>query len=319
MTIVNLLLLFLLLGGCAYNVRELATFETVGVDPTSTTYSGVPLQNGQIVVTEKGSATGMLVSLFAMEYADFGHSGIVAIEDGKAYVYEALATVWPHLSGPVTHAMSGKVHRTPLKTFLSRHRIIAVYDPPPSVDRGLFASYARQQYDEKRAFDPYFNANDDLNVYCNELVAEALEYAGRPPVHMTLTTRHPSINRFLQWLAIDTDGFILARDLLDGATRRVLLSQQLTSSQIAAHIELRRELHRRFSNDQRPGNLFSWSATGPRFRPAVVRYLGGGMQNAAKEPVDAIPDFVDRWTAQNFKEADTHLQMARSRAIVVGQ
>src|SRR5262245_54174479 len=54
-----------------------------------------PLASGQIVVSETGSALSLFFSLFTVDYARWVHAGIVAIEDGEVFVYDANGTPWP--------------------------------------------------------------------------------------------------------------------------------------------------------------------------------------------------------------------------------
>jgi hypothetical protein len=67
-------------------------------------------------------------------------------------------------------------------------------------------------------------------------------------------------------------GTIVARE------RRVaLISRGLTETEIERYFVLKRELHRRFTQDQRLGNVVFWSHQKLRLRPRVAEYFEAGI------------------------------------------
>jgi hypothetical protein len=99
------------LSGCATTLTPAAyrTFDAESASEGELDFHGLPLQSGQLVVSDSGEADSLLMSMFGEEYTPYGHAGILSIEDGKAYVYEGYALLWPFLGGPPTDAMRGRI------------------------------------------------------------------------------------------------------------------------------------------------------------------------------------------------------------------
>jgi len=244
------------------------------------------LRSGQIVVSEQGGADSLFVSLMAQEYRPFVHAGIVAIDDGEPYVYEQNATLWPHLSGPPTRAMSGSVRRVPLAEFLARHRVVGLHSNPAGTDGDAVAGFAREHHRRGTAFDPFFDSDDPRAMYCTEFVALGLA-AGGARVEPVPLTRNESVATVLRWLDISTDRIHTAGSLVAGAPRIALLAPRDSPDELAMYFELRRELHRRFTPDQKLGNLLHWSWSGLKLREGVRTYLRAGLAAArAGTPAD---------------------------------
>jgi hypothetical protein len=262
----------LLLAGCAS--FDPARYETVVVPETAiATWRGVPVREGQIAVIERPSATSMLLSLVAERYEPFVHAGLVVFDDGEPYVYEAMGVFKPHFSGRPTRGMGGGVRRVKLAAFLARDGIVALYEPEEAVDRSVAAGFARMHRAAGTPFDDVFEARDATRFYCVEFVARALEAGGSTPVAGVDLSSNRSMRVVLDWLEIESPTILLAGELLDEDRRVLLASRNLTRTQIETYFERKRELHRRFTFDQRLGNVFDWRGLGLKLRPAVREFL----------------------------------------------
>jgi hypothetical protein len=256
-----------------------------------TRLSDIPLRSGQIVVSEAGSSTSFMMNLMAAEYAPYGHAGIIVREAGGVFVYEAFGFLNFRIWEPPTRRLRGKIRRVPLIDFLARGTTAAIYQHD-DIELDAIAAYAIDAYEKRLAFDGMFDYRTASSVYCSEFVAAALIAAGHAEITPTSRTKNSSLNRTMEWLDVDTPGFILAAHLLTGATEIARFSKRYTASQVDAHFAYERELHRRFSIDQKLGNVFRWTFAGPRFRPHLAR-LRGHLMNGANSVDD-----VNAWVAQ---------------------
>jgi hypothetical protein len=261
-----------LLTGCAS--FDPARYETIVVPESAiATWRGMPVREGQIAVIERPSATAVLLSFVADRYEPFVHAGLVVFDDGEPYVYEAMGVFKPHLTGRPTRGMGGGVRRVTLAAFLARDGIVALYEPGAAVDRKAAAAFARANLAARTPFDDTFDARDARRFYCVEFVARALEAGGSAAVTGVTLSTNRSMRVVLDWLEIDSPTILLAGELLDDDRRMLLADRRRTRAQIDAYFERKRELHRRFTADQRLGSVFDWGVMGLRLRPGVREFL----------------------------------------------
>ncbi len=251
----------------------------------------LPVRSGQVVVSEAGSSMSFMMNLMAEEYAPYGHAGIVVREPDGIFVYEAFGFLNFRIWEPPTRRLRGKIRRVPLIDFLERTTTAAIYEHD-EIELDAVAAYAIEAYENRLAFDGMFDYRTANSVYCSEFVAAALIAAGHPETTPISRTKNPSLNRTMDWLGVDTPGFILAAHLLAGATEIARISKRYSASQVDAHFAYERELHRRFSIDQKLGNVFRWTYAGPRFRPHLAKLRKQLMKDA-----DSV-DNVDTWVTQ---------------------
>jgi len=276
--------LALLLGGCAS--LDLSKLRTVVVARASETparatpmWHGLPIESGQIIVNEHLGADSLLLSLMAERYAPWIHVGLIEVEQGVAYVYESFGVYLPLPWQSPNEHMGGGVRRVTLESFVRRGGIVAVYDPPASIDRQALAEFARDHWRARTPFDGRFDARDASKLYCAEFVARALEAAGDAPARTAGTSGNRSMRVVLEWLHIDSPELLLAGELIDESRRIALLSAHYSTAQIDAYFSLKRELHRRFTSDQRLGSVFVWSGHGLKVRPQIAAYFDAGMES----------------------------------------
>lgn len=288
-------LLAVLLAGCAATLDR-ANYATWAIAPDATpaspadsattiNFQGIRLRSGLIVVSEQGSAIGLLLSLSMSEYHPYAHTGVIGIEKGRAYVYEAFGLVHPFLWGPPSDATGGTIRRVSLESYLRRQRIVAIYAPPPGVQIDRVADFARRAWRERVPFDPYFNTADHSKLYCSEFVALALVAGGDQRSRTVPITPNPSARVALEWLKVPLAEIIPTGLLVDDAPQIALLSQLYSPAQIATHFEVKRELHRRFTSDQRLANVFAWRTFGGlRTRPEILAFRQQALRHAWNNP-----------------------------------
>lgn len=284
------------LTGCATVApREYATHvvaQASSGEARALTHLDLPIASGQIILSDQGRADSLLLALIADEFAPYVHAGVIAIEDGEAFVYEAFATFRPQFGGPPTDALVGRIRRRSLAEYLDRMRFAAVYDPPPGVDGRAVADYAQAQFHNRTPFDAYFDNRDPERLYCSEFVAQALQAGGAPPAHVSPVSTNRSLGVALAWLKIQAPSLIPAGTLVPGERRVALLSREYTPSQVDAYFAIKRELHQRFTADQKLGNVFRRSWGGLKLREDVDAFmregleLGKSTQNSASSGLD---------------------------------
>jgi hypothetical protein len=65
-----------------------------------------------------------------------------------------------------------------------------------------------------------------------------------------------------------------------GNHRVALFSRRLTGAQVERYFVLKREIHRRFTDDQQVGSVLAWQGQRLRLRPLVDRYFEIGVDSA---------------------------------------
>ena len=235
--------------------------------------ASLPLEHGQIIVSEAGGAMSLFYSLFPVDYAPWVHAGVVAVEDGEAVVYEANGTFFPVPGLPPTATISGSVRRVGVDRFLEGKLIVGLYAPAPRVDRARLVAFARAQWQRGAPFDPYFDSDDTDALYCTELVALALAAGGEDVAATPQRMAHPSLAVARQWLRLRSDRVFLAGRLVADGREVGRWSPELSSAQIDAYFAAKHELHRRFVDDVRLGEVFRWTGAGMRLREPVQRFV----------------------------------------------
>ena len=259
----------LLLIGCTTPIKrdDLAAWDVPG--PAT---EELPLESGQIVVTTSDNTMDTFVSLLPAVYNPYVHAAVLSLENGKPYIYEEFGRQWlnPFAKSP-TDTVSGRVKRVPLYEFLNRYAHIEIWDPV-NLDKTAIADFARYHYEQKTPFDPYFDHQDTDRLYCTEFVALALEAGGAEAIPVIPNRQNRSARIVLDWLQVP-DGLIQANTLVASGTRIATLSATRTLTEIQVMDEVRRELYRRFTCDQRVGNLFSVSGPTVRLREPAGRFV----------------------------------------------
>ena len=267
-----------LLGGCATTLSP-ATFSTWQIerqpDESTVLFRGIPVRTGQIVASEQGSPQSIFLSLLVADNYPFVHTGILAVEDGVPMLYEANGKIQPALGGgPPTRHIGGGLRRVTLESFLTRQRFVAIYDPPAGADRQRIGRFARESLAAGLPFDSYFDREDPSKVYCSEFTALALAAGGVSARRPSLVNPNESVGIVLDWLEITTPDIIPAGAIIADGSRVALFSRLHTPAQIAAYFDVKAELHRRFTPDQKLGNILRFSTLGGlKFQPEVQSFM----------------------------------------------
>lgn len=298
----------LALGGCATVGPD--AFATWQVDAPAAAgqgaidFHGMPVHTGQVLVSEQGTPNSVFLSLLVAENRPFVHSAVVVVEDGRPVVYESNGRLQPSLTGrPLTENVAGGVRRLDLDTFLRSNRYVALYEPPPATDRAKVAAFARDSLLRGVRFDPWFDGSDASRLYCSEFVALALAAGGLGPPATLPMTANTSVRVVLDWLAISSPAIIPPAELVAGWQRVGLFSRRDGPGQVAAWFAVKAELHRRFTPDQKLGNVVGFTPfRGLAFRPEVAGFIGAAADAArgwerlpAGELTDRVRALADRY------------------------
>lgn len=275
----TILITVFLVSGCA-TTSESKTVRVLDgrVESAPKEFLGLPLANGQLVVSDTGGALSLFFTLFAEDFYPFVHAGIVVIEDGQPYVIEAVGNYFPGFGDtPTTSVIGGGVLKTPLKKLVRRQRYVEIYEAPASVDRDKLVAFAKEQVARKPKFDPFFDYTEHDKLYCTEFVALALEAAGHPKIRPIPNKQNDSLEVVLNWLKIESRETVLAGSLVSDSQYVGTLSTMPTRRKMRVYNELKRELHTRFSKEQKLGNIFRIEKTTVKFRDPVYQFLDRGL------------------------------------------
>lgn len=290
MKILSLILVAFSLSACGpTSMRSFATVEVTAPSllpkqwGETIDFQGIPLRSGQIITSNSNTALNLIVTLTDTDHHPYAHAGIILIEQGKPYVYHAVARLRLLFNGSPTDITKGVIERWPLMEFLKNKMVVAIYDPPsPAIGKSM-SEFAVRSRRERLAYDAVFDELDRSKVYCSEFIVSALEASGDRPVPVRPRSSHPSIDIIHEWLSIKAKGHYFVSDLVDDNRLVALLSERLTRQQIDVYIGLRAELFRRFTPDQKIGNMMSWTGFGVKLRPEIERFVQRGIDGEFRE------------------------------------
>jgi hypothetical protein len=299
-----------LLWGCAaqFRAQEFATWETspaAVAGPVELSFHGIPIRSGQIIASEQGSAQSMLLTLMVAQSYQYTHTGLIVVTDGQAFVYEANGKPGMFLWGrPPTEVVDGEVRRLVLEDFIRDKRFVTIHDPPPGVDVAQVVRFAQGSLESALPFDPTFDLRDSTRVYCNEFVALALEAGDATPRPTVPLNSNASVQVLNDWLGISAPAIITGEAVLAGGQRVALLSQRHSQAQIRAYFALKAELHRRFTSDQKLGNVFNFSSlSGLQLRDPVRLFM------------QAINDAATGWTTVSDAELAVRVEQIATQML----
>lgn len=232
----------------------------------------LPLVSGQIVLAESGGPLSLLFSLFAEEYSITGHGGVLVVENGRAFVYEAIGIVKPTFYDRPTDGIRGGIRRTELRKFLRRNIYTEIHDPPAIVDRNKMVGFVLSHYQRKTPFDPYFDFTEHDKLYCTEMIALALKAGGYGDVVLTSNRRNLSLEIVRNWLGFSDAGGVLTRSLVKDGVRIAAGTSHSNLGSALIELAVIRELHRRFTVDQKLGNLFVWKSGRLQYRHSIKQF-----------------------------------------------
>ncbi|WP_020560228.1 YiiX/YebB-like N1pC/P60 family cysteine hydrolase [Thiofilum flexile] len=251
---------------------------TTQVNPNAPTSSyqrsGIPLQTGQIIVTESPEPLNTLYMLLYPEFSPFIHVGIVEVEGNQAFVYESSGDYKLGLDQkPPTDHVTGHVRRITLTEFINESGgTVSFYSPPNGINLAKVIQYSQNQVSAQTPFDAYFNYTDHSRLYCSEFIAMALEAGGAPPYRTVPMKLNPSLQVVVNWLKV-RDRTILPVEQLVTPQRWVgTLSQTHTLTALKIDRAIKAELYRRFTTNQKLGNILAWKGRGVGFQPSITTF-----------------------------------------------
>ena len=223
------------------------------------------LQTGQILLTESPKPTNFLILAMYPEFSPFFHVGIVEVEEGNIFVYEAngeinkLSVMAGLVGGSVpSDSITGYVKKTPLDVFLSESRTISIFSPPPQADIQALVNFSYYHAKAKTPFDAYFDAADSTRLYCSEFVSLALRAAGVKGDFLVKMRNNPSLQKIREWMKVRDVSIIPGPKLV--SPRNWLGTVSLDYSELELQVDraIKLELYQRFSANQKVGNVVNF-------------------------------------------------------------
>lgn len=238
------------------------------------TYNGLAIKSGQIVLTESPDATSYLFVLLPKDFYAFTHAAIISVEDGEPWVYDVTGEVktFP-LKKRLMDNVKGKMYRRKLFEYVAPNLYAEIYDPPPGSDGEKIAAYVRQKYKEGVEFDAFFDFHDHSRLFCTELVALAVESSGGATVKAVPSNPNPSVVDGMKWIGVPPGEGMPAGLFADSSRYVGALGQFPTRSSAWLYFEAKKELHRRFTMDQRLGYVLTLDSNGRiDVRPEITAF-----------------------------------------------
>lgn len=229
------------------------------------------LETGQIVLSESDSPSSILLTLFPKDFTPYTHGGIIVIEDGETFVYEANGTYHLSLTKPPSDTIKGKVVRTPWQAFIDKRRNLSVFAAPVQVDVPKMVTYLKKQREKETPFDAYFNYADDSSLYCSELMTKALEAGGHPTIAASPYRNNPSLLKLKEWLKLQGDVVMPLGSLVSEDRWLATYSRDYTMGQLNGLRAVKYEISNRFDTKQLFGNVIKWQTFGIGYQDEISR------------------------------------------------
>lgn len=239
-------------------------------------YNGLALKSGQLVLSESPDATSYVFFLIPKKFYAFTHVAVLSMEDGEPWVYDITGEVktFPFKKRLMDN-VTGKMYRRRLFEYVAPNLYAEIYDPPPGTDGDKLAAYVRQKYKEGVEFDSHFDFHDHSKLFCSELVAMGIEAAGGGKFVPEESNPNPSVVEGMKWLGVPPGEALPAGRFADPARYVGALGQFKTRTNAWSYFEAKRELHRRFTMDQRLGFLLTIDNNGVvDVRPEITSFAG---------------------------------------------
>lgn len=268
--------LFALLSAAACGCAEQRldySIHSVYDDPTPGAPKGSPFRTGQIVLSEAPGPYGILFTLAPDRFFRFTHSAlIVTDEHGEPFVYDMSAAFKPTLATTPEGSLFGGIRRTPLADYVGMHLYVEVFEPPTSVAPDKVLAKVGELERQHVPFDAAWDFHDHGALFCSEFVVLALAAGGAAVPPLVPLTHNPSLRTVLTWFGVRSSESLPAAALPRG--RRVAAFAVWPLRAMAeAYIEAKRELYRRFTDEQNIGNLLELDRYDVTLRAPVARFL----------------------------------------------
>lgn len=266
-------------------VAVFVTPETAAPDAETrpqTRFQNLVLRDGQIIVTESGGPASMLMSLVPDSFYPFSHIGIIAVEQGEAVVYEARGTYKATPGTPADDWFldTNGIRRLTVEQHLENEEYAAVYEPPPGTNASDVVAFVRRHYEAQTPFDPYFDHDTADRLYCAELVHDALVAGGWRGIEPVPIQANASLRAVLSWWGFRMQEILPVGRLLPELRYHGELGDDAARADAALFNAVKKEIYRRFTPDQKLGNVFAFSRE-LTFRTPIRRLL-----SRARETID---------------------------------
>jgi hypothetical protein len=256
--------------GCTGRTLEY-TMHSVYDDPSAP--KGLPFQTGQILLSEAPGPYGILFTLAPDRFFRFTHSALIVTDErGEPFVYDMSAEFKPTLATAPAGSLFGGIRRMPLADYVALHLYIEVFEPPTNVDRSKVRAKVRELMGEHVGFDSAWDFYDHHAMFCSEFVATALAAGGAPVPPLVPLTHNRSLRRVLTWFGV-TAVESLPAAALPRERRVAAFSIWPVRAMAESYLEAKRELYRRFTDDQNIGNLLELKRYDVSLRPPVAEFL----------------------------------------------
>ncbi len=249
--------------GCTRSLPPVNVLGARASSANTPTYNGLPVRSGQLVLTESPDSTSFVFVLIPKKFHAFTHVAILSVEDGEPWVYDVAGEVKTlPTSKRMLDNVVGTVFRRRLLEYVAPNLYAEIYDPPDGADGEKIAAFARRKYAEKVEFDSHFDFGDHAKLFCSEMVELAIREAGGKPTELEPSNPNPSIVEGMDWLGVPKGVSLPAGLYADPKRYVAALGQFPTRTAAWSYFEAKRELHRRFTTDQRLGFLVSIDGNG---------------------------------------------------------
>jgi hypothetical protein len=237
------------------------------------TYMGLPLATGQVILSEAPGAYSVFFSLVPDRFFTFTHAGVIVMEQGEPYVYDVSGRYKPGIDDRPTDAIVGGIRRTPLIEYCRPNLYAEIFAPPAGVDGEKVAAWVHQRFEEGIIFDAYFRWNEHETLFCTEFVELALEAGGMKQVTLVPIQKNASLRVVVEYLAVPLDTFLPAGLFADPKRYVGAIGTLGTRTAALAYFEAKREIYRRFTPDQKLGNIFISASGDMLLRPEIEAFL----------------------------------------------
>jgi hypothetical protein len=265
---------FALASGCS--TTALFHYRVLYSDPPGDrpAFFSIPLETGQIVVSEAPGPHSLMFGLAPATFYRFTHSGIIVIDQRthEPYVYDMSAEFKPTLANSPPDALRGGMRRTPFFDYVGILLYVEVIDPAGKADKTKMVARVEDLWRQKVAFDPYWDFTDSTALFCTEFVSEVLKAGGGQVPALVPLTSNPSLRTVLTWFGARNDMSLPAGTFATGH-RVAAISQWGSFAAVNSYFEAKRELHRRFTADQKIGNLMMINGMDVALRPEIAQFL----------------------------------------------
>ena len=231
-------------------------------------------QSGQILLTEAVDPLQLSTLLMYPEFSPFNHIGIVEVINGEVFVYHADTEIGKFISieKPPSDTMRGTVIRSTLADFFQGNHAVSVYSIPSNFDIEKVLEFAKHHVRKKTPFDPYFDSYDHSKLYCTEFVGLALEFADRGyQIQRTSMRNNKSLQTIRNWMKVRDATYIFPYTITDPRNWAGTISLSYTEKEIMIDRVIKYELHKRFTQNQKIGNILEIGGFGVNLRPSVQR------------------------------------------------